>query len=141
MKREGRERVLVVLRPPTEESVLNVVVEQPSNRDSGPNARQVTTDPPNATTVQEGWGVEVLENLPLLAKEVERNREQGAEEETPQEAVVDSTGTEQLLGPKDTPQDGRGEEIVDVGTGEFGIICANIGELRLIIEEGCGDER
>ena len=86
--------------------------------------------------------MEVLENLPLLAKEVERNREEGAEEETPQEAVVHSTRTEHLLGPKGTPQGGRGEEIVGVGTDESGNRrhYANTRDRHLIIEVGCGDE-
>ena len=106
-EREGTEHVLVVLRPPTEESPLNVVVEQPTNGDSGPNVRQVIRSP-HGTTIQEGRDIKVPENLPRPAKKVERNREEGANEETPQEAVVDGTRTEHLLGPKGTPEDGRG---------------------------------
>ena len=82
MSREGEEHVLVVFRPPTEESILNVVVEQPSDRDGRPNVRHVIGGP-NKSAVQEDGGMEVLENLPLLAKEVKRNREEGTEEETP----------------------------------------------------------
>ena len=88
--------------------------------------------------------MEVPENLPLPAKEVERNwGEEGTIEETPQEIVVDGTGTEHLLGPKGTPQDGSGEENVETGTGEVVLLlrCANIVDLRhLIVEDSCADE-
>ena len=87
--------------------------------------------------------MEVLENLPLPAKEVERKREDGANEEPPQETVVDGTSTEHLLRPKGTPDDGSGEESVDIGTGEVVLLlrCANIGDLRhLIVEGSCANE-
>ena len=99
--------VLVILRPPTDESPPNVIVEQPTNGDSGPNVCKVIRR--NRATEQEDRGMEVSEDLPLPAKEVERNREEGANEETPQETIVDGTSTEHLLGPKGTPQDGSGE--------------------------------
>ena len=142
MKREDGEHVLVVLGPPTEVSPLDVVVEQPSNGDGGPNVRQVKRSP-NDATAQEDWGVEVPEGLPLLAKEVERNWEEGANEEKPQETVVDGTSTEHLLRPEGTPEDGSGEEIVDTGAGEVVLLLhrANIGDLRhLIVEGSCADE-
>ena len=87
--------------------------------------------------------MEVPENLPLPAKEVERKREEEANEEPPQETVVDGTSAEHLLWPKGTPDDGRGEETVDIGTGEVVLLprCANIRDLRhLIVEGSCGDE-
>ena len=142
MKREGREHVLVVFRPPTEESPLNVVVEQPTNGEDGPNVCQVVRSP-NRATRKEDWGMEVLENLPLPAKEVERKREEEANEEPPQETVVDGTSAEHLLWPKGTPDDGSGEEIVGRGAGEVILLlrCANIGDLRhLIVEGSCADE-
>jgi len=42
--------------------------------------------------------VEVPENLPLLAEEVEWNWEEGAGEEKPQKTIVDGTRTEHPLG-------------------------------------------
>jgi len=134
---------VVVLRPPIDESVLDVVVEEPSNGDGGPNVRQVNTNQPNGATEQKDWGMEVLQNPPLLAKEVERNREEGASEETPQDTVVDSISTEHLLWPKGTPQDRTGEESVNTEAGEVVLLrrCANIGDLRhLIVEGGRADE-
>ena len=50
--------------------------------------------------------MEVPENLPLPAKEVERNREDRTDQETPQQAVVDGTCTEHLPGSKGTPEHG-----------------------------------
>ena len=81
--------------------------------------------------------MEVPENLPLLAEEVERNREKGADEETPQETIVGGTRTEHLLGPKGTPKNGSGEESVGIRTGETVLLprCANIGYLRHLIVE------
>ena len=119
-----------------------MVVEQPSDRDGGPNVRQVIRSP-NKTTDQEDRGVEVLENLPLLAEEVERNRDEGANRETPQETIVDGTSTEHLLGSKGTPEDGGGEECVNAGTGEVVLLlrCANIGDLRhLVVEDSRADK-
>ena len=87
--------------------------------------------------------MEVPENLPLLAKEVERNREEGTNKEKPQEAVVDSAMTEHLLGSKGTPEDGGGEGTVDDRTGEVVLLagCTNTGDLRhLVVEDRCADE-
>ena len=83
--------------------------------------------------------MEVLENLPLPTEEVEWDREEGTNEETPQETIVDGTGTEHLLWPKGTPEDGSGEESVDTRTSEVVLLlgCADIGDLRhLIVEDG-----
>ena len=96
-----------------------------------------------STGVQEDGRVEVLENIPLLAKEVERNREEGTNEETPHETVVDGTSTEHFLGSKGTPEDGSGKGGVDTRASEmvFLVNRANIGDLRhLIIEDSCADE-
>ena len=81
--------------------------------------------------------MEVLENLPLLAEEVERNWEEGTDEETPQEVVVDGTDTEHFFGSKSTPENGSGEESVGTRTGEMVLLvrCANIGDLRHLIVE------
>ena len=81
--------------------------------------------------------MEVSEDLPLPAEEVERNREKGTGEEIPQEAVVDGTSTEHLLGPKGTPEDRSGEGGIRAGAGEVVLLprCANIGYLRHLIVE------
>ena len=87
--------------------------------------------------------MEVLESLPLLAEEVERNREEGTNEETPQEAIVDCASTEHLLGSEGTPEDGSREESVDTGASEVVLLlgCTNIGDLRhLIVEDGRTDK-
>ena len=41
--------------------------------------------------------MEVLENLPLPAQEVKRDREDGTDQEAPQEGTVEGTSTEHLL--------------------------------------------
>jgi hypothetical protein len=50
--------------------------------------------------------VEVGENLELLAEEVEGDGQDSTQRETPQEAIVDGTRTEHLLGTESTPEDG-----------------------------------
>ena len=87
--------------------------------------------------------MEVLENLPLPAEEVEWNWKESTDEETPQEAIVDGTSAEHLLGSKGTPEDGSGEKSVDPRAGEMILLVrrANIGDLRhLVIEDGCADK-
>ena len=87
--------------------------------------------------------MEVPEDLPLLAEVVERNREEGTDEETPQEGVVDGTNTEHFLGSKSTPENGSSEESIESGTGEMVLLprCANIGYLRhLIVEDSRAHE-
>ena len=87
--------------------------------------------------------MEIPENFPLPTEEVERNREEGAEEEAPQEAVVNGASTEHLLWSESTPEDGSGEEAVETRTGEVVLLvgCANIGDLRhLVVEDGCADK-
>ena len=87
--------------------------------------------------------MEVSENFPLPTQEVERNREDGTDQETPQEAVVHCTSTEHPLGSKGTPEDGSGKVIVDSWTSEMILLVnrANIGNLRhLVVENGGADE-
>ena len=119
-----------------------MVAEQPSDGDSGPDARQVVRSPDSAA-VQEYGGMEVLENLPLPAEEVERHREESADEETPQESVVDGASAEHLLGPKGSPEDGRGKEDVGTRTSELVLLVnrANIGDPRhQVVENSRADE-
>ena len=142
VKRDGRVHILVVLRPPAKVSLLDVVVEQPSHRDGGPNVRQVVRSP-KKTTVQEDGSMEVPENLPLPAEEVERDREDRTNKETPQEVVVDGTGAEHLFGPKGAPEHGTGEESVDIWAREVVLLPgrANIGDLcHLVVEDNRADE-
>ena len=47
--------------------------------------------------------MEVGEDLELLAEEVEGDGQDSAQRETPQEAIVDGTRTEHLLGAGSTP--------------------------------------
>ena len=115
------ERVLVVLRPPTKESPLEVVVEQPSDRNGGPNVGKIVRSPAEPTEQEDG-GMQVLENLPLLAKEMERNWKDRANEEKPQETVVQSASAEHPLGPEGSPEDGSGEGGVDIRAGELEVI-------------------
>ena len=87
--------------------------------------------------------MDVLEDSPLLAEEVERDREEGAAEEIPQQAVVDGTRTEHPLGTKGTPENGSGEGSVRTGTREVILLLrgTNTGNLRhLIVEDSCTHE-
>ena len=59
--------------------------------------------------MQENGDMNVVETFPPPTKEVERNREEGTGEETPQEAVIDGTCAEHLLGSKGAPEDGSGK--------------------------------
>ena len=98
---------------------------------------------PNNTATEEDGSVEVLEYFRLFAEVVEGDRHKRADEETPQEGIVDGTGTEHLLGSKGTPEKGTGEEGVDVGTSEPALLvrCADIWDLgHLVVENGGTDE-
>jgi len=139
-------RSLVVLRPPAQVALSDVVVEDVGDGDGGPNIGQVERSP-NKSTGQENWNVDVGENLELLAKEVEGDGQNSAEGETPQKAIVDGTRTEHSLGTKSTPKDRSGEESVVSGASEVILLRwqADVGDLcHLIVEDGraneCGDE-
>ena len=83
------------------------------------------------------------ENLELLAKEIERNGQNCADEETPQEVVVDGTCTEHLLGTESTPKDGSGEKRVASRASEAILLLgrADAGDLgHLVVEDGGTDE-
>jgi hypothetical protein len=67
----------------------------------------------------------------------------GANEETPQEGIVDGTGTIHLLGTEGTPENGSGEEGVDAGAGEPILLAsrADVGDLgHLVVENGGANE-
>ena len=84
-----------------------------------------------------------MESLPPPTEKVERNREEGTGEEAPQEAIVDRTSPEHLLGSKRTPEDGSGKGSVDTGTREVILLTnrANIGDLgHLVVKDGRTDE-
>ena len=88
--------------------------------------------------------MEVSEDLPLLAEEIERNREEGANEKKPQKTVVDGSGTEHLLGSKGAPGDGSCEGGIDRRTSEAILLlgCANTGDLlHLVVESSRAHER
>ena len=93
--------------------------------------------------MQEKGGMEVLENLPLPAQEVERDREDGTDQEAPQEGTVEGASTEHLLWSKGTPKDDGSEIIADTRASEMVLLvnCANIGDLRhLVVEDGGANE-
>ena len=93
--------------------------------------------------MQQDGDVEVSENLPLLAQEVERDREDDADGETPQQTVVHCTGAEHHLWSKGAPEDGSGKVIVDGRTGKVVLLINRTytGDLRhLVIEDGGTDE-
>ena len=81
--------------------------------------------------------MEVLENLPLLAKEVERNWEEGASEEKPHETIVDGTRAKHPLGSEGTPEDSSGEATIGSRAGEVVLLagCANVRDLRHLVVE------
>lgn len=82
--------------------------------------------------------MEGSKNLPLPAEEVEWNREEGADKETPQETVIDSTYTKNLLRPKGAPENGSGEESVDTRACEMMLLPrrTDIRDLRHLVVEG-----
>ena len=87
--------------------------------------------------------MEVQENPPLPAEEVEWNREESTNEETPQQFVVNGTNTKHLLRPKGTPEDRSSEE--DVGTRTSKVVllvwCAKVGDCCYYTVEGnCAGE-
>ena len=93
--------------------------------------------------MQKDGGMEVPEDLPLPAEEVEQDWEDGAGEETPQETVVDCADAEHLLGSKGTPEDGSRKGRVDTGASKVVLLTnfANIGNVRhLVVEDGRADE-
>ena len=137
---------LVVLGPPAQVALPDVVIEDVGDGDGGPRIGQVVGSP-NKSTDQENWNVDVGENLELLAKEVEGDGQNSADGETPQKAIVDGTRTEHPLGTKSTPKDRSGEESVVSGASEVILLRwqADVGDLsHLIVEDGraneCGDE-
>lgn len=132
---------LVVLGPPSEETPPNVVVEDKGERNTSPRVGQVVGGP-DETTIQEYGRVEVLKGLDVLAEEVEWYWQEGANEETPQEDVVDGTGAVHFLGTEGTPKDGSGEEGVNPGTGEPILLVgsANIRDAHLVVEDRCANK-
>ena len=133
---------LVILRPPSNEPPLDVVVEHESKRNASPSVRQIVRGPKKAP-IEEHGSVEVLEEFRPLAEVVERDRHEGPDEEKPQEGIVDGTGTVHLLGTESTPQNGSGEERVDAGAGKpiFLGRRADVGDLgHLVVENGGADE-
>ena len=87
--------------------------------------------------------MKVGENLGLLAEEVERDGQDGAQRETPQQPIVDGARTEHLFGTESTPEDGSREKRVGFGTSEVILLRgqADVGDLgHLVIENGRGDE-
>ena len=132
---------LVVLRPPSKEVPLDVVVEQEGKRNTGPRMGQVVRSPKTAR--EEDGGVKILEEFRPPAEVVEGNGHQGANEETPQEGIVDGTGTIHLLGTEGTPENGSGEKGVDAGAGESVLLVrrADVGDLgHLVVENGGTNE-
>ena len=132
---------LVVLRPPSKEIPLDVVIEYEGKRNAGPRVGQVVWSPNPAR--EEDGGVEVLEEFRPPAEVVEGNGHQGANEETPQEGIVDGTGTIHLLWTEGTPENGSGEKGVDAGAGESILLVrrADVGDLgHLVVENGGTNE-
>ena len=103
----GRRRgyLLVVLGPPAQVTSPNVVVEDVGDGDSRPNVGHVVRCP-DGSTKQEDGNVKVGKNLELLAEEVEGDGQGSTQREAPQEAIIDSTRTEHLLGTESTPGEG-----------------------------------
>ena len=95
--RHSEDHSLVVLGPPGQEPPPDVVVEDKGDRDCGPDISHVVRSPDKPTDQEDG-NMEVGEKLVLLAKEVERNGQESTDGETPQEAIVDGTGSEHPLG-------------------------------------------
>jgi len=134
--------LLVVLGPPGQVIPPNIVVEGEGDRDCGPNIAHVVRSPDKSTDQKDG-NVEVGENLELLAEEVEGDGQDSTNEETPQEAVVDGSGTEHLLGAESTPKDGSGEECVVSRAGEVILLLgqADVGDLGHLVVENCRTDK
>ena len=116
--RRSRGHSLVVLGPPAQVTPSNIIVEDVGDRDGRPNVAHVVRSPDESTDQEDG-NVKVGEKLVFLAKEVEGNGQDGTDEETPQEAVVDGTVTEHLLRTESTPKNGSGEKCVVSGASEM----------------------
>ena len=87
--------------------------------------------------------MEVLEDLPLPAEEMERNWKEGTSKEVPQETAVDGVDTKHSLGPEGTPEDRSGEGSVRTRTSEVVFLLgrANVGNLRhLVVEDSRTNE-
>ena len=82
--------------------------------------------------------MEVGENLELLAEEVEGDGQDSTQRETPQEDIVDATGTEHLLGTENTPGDGSRDKCELRGAAEETIDPAD--RSHLVVENGRADE-
>ena len=98
---------------------------------------------PDETASEEDGSVKVLEELRLLAEVVEGDGHEGADDETPQEGIVNCTGAVHLLGTEGAPENGGSEEGVDAGAGEPILLvgCADVGDLgHLVVENGSTDE-
>ena len=98
---------------------------------------------PKETPIEEYGGVEVLEEFRLLAEVVEGDGHECADEETPQEGIIDGARTVHLLGTKGSPKYGSGEERVDSGAGEPVLLVrrTDVGDLgHLVVENGGTDE-
>ena len=140
--RRNGEHSLVVLGPPAQIIPPDIVVEGEGDGDCRPNVAHVVRSPDKSTNQKDG-NVEVVENLILLAKEVEGNGQDSPDEETIQETVVDGSGTEHLLGAESTPKDGSGEERVVSRASEVILLLGqtDVGDPgHLVVENGRADE-
>ena len=120
----------------------DIVVEDVGDRDGGPNVPHVVRSPDKSTNQEDG-NVEIGENPELPAKEVEGDGQDGTNEETPQETVVDGPRTEHLLGTECSPKDGSGEERVVPRASEVILLVgqADVGDLgHLVVEDGRADK-
>ena len=133
---------LVVLGPPAQATSPDVVVEGIGDGDGRPNVGHVVRCPDRPTSQEDG-NVEVGEDLELLAEEVEGDGQDGAQRETPQEAIVDGAGTEHLFRTESTPEDGSREKLVLTGASEVILLLgqADVGDLgHLVVENGRAHE-
>lgn len=133
---------LVVLGPPSEEPPPNVVIEEKGQWDSSPSVGQVVRSP-DYTSHQKDGDVEVPEELESPSEEVKGDGQNSANEETPQEAVVDCTRTVHLPRTEGTPKDGSGKEGVGARTGEPILLVwgANVRDRHLVVEDRSANER
>ena len=119
-----------------------MVVEGVSDGDGGPNVGHVVRCP-GESTIQEDRNVEVGKGFELLAEEVEGNGQDSTQRETPQEAIVDATGTERLFRTESTPEDGSREKRAGPRAGEV-ILLHGRADTRdlshLVVENGRADE-
>jgi hypothetical protein len=129
-------RSLVVLGPPAQVAVPDVVAEGVGNGNGGPNIGQIVGSPGTRTN-QEDWGMDVGENPVLLAEEVEGDGQNSSGKETPQKSTVGGTMTEHLVGTESTPKDRSGEERVVSGASEVVLLLrrTDIGDLGHLVVE------